>query len=92
MPVLILSITPLAPSFVFCSAIHGAEPDFTNNAVNINNAFIGTLDYIFLANAAKPLQAVKLPHRNAIRDGPYPSDTEPSDHVLIWSDVALGKK
>lgn len=70
-------------------AANGQEPDFTNNAVNLNNAFIGTLDYIFLVNGAQSLAAVQLPHRSAVTDGPYPNAREPSDHTAVWCDVQV---
>lgn len=68
--------------------MHGQEPDFTNHAVNKYNAFVGTLDFAFLLNC-KATDAVSLPHRDNVADAPYPSDTEPSDHALIWCDVNL---
>jgi 2',5'-phosphodiesterase len=68
---------------------HGSEPDFTNYAENKFGPFIGTLDYIFLSPKLRATGAVLLPSRDAVEDGPYPSLEEPSDHVLVWADVAI---
>jgi len=70
-------------------SIHGQEPDFTNNAVNKFDAFIGTLDYVWMVNGLKAVDAVVLPHRDQVTDGPYPNEREPSDHVLVWCDVVF---
>ncbi len=67
--------------------MHGQEPDFTNHAVNKQGPFIGTLDYVWLVGGLKAVGAVALPHRDAVNDGPYPNEREPSDHVLVWCDV-----
>ena len=68
--------------------MHGEEPDFTNHAVNKFGPFVGTLDYAFLLNC-RAVDAIKLPHRDEVKEVPYPTATEPSDHVLIWCDVDM---
>jgi 2',5'-phosphodiesterase len=65
------------------------EPDFTNFArVKEEQPFIDTLDYIFLSPEWSVLKVRNLVHRN-IANGPYPNSHEPSDHVLISSDLSL---
>jgi mRNA deadenylase 3'-5' endonuclease subunit Ccr4 len=67
----------------------GNEPDFTNYArVKEDDPFIGTLDYIFLSKEWKVVGTHKIPHRKDA-GGPFPNETEPSDHVLISADLEL---
>lgn len=67
----------------------GSEPDFTNYArVKEDDPFIGTLDYIFLSKEWKVVGVHNLPHRKDA-GGPFPNETEPSDHVLISADLEL---
>ena len=65
------------------AAAHGAEPAFTNHAlVRDQPPFIECLDYIFVSPGVKVLQADALPAKEDVQ-GPYPTDLEPSDHVLV---------
>ncbi|KAL7512873.1 hypothetical protein ACHAXN_012671 [Cyclotella atomus] len=75
----------------------GAEPSFTNFAQlkQDEEPFIGTLDYIFLSRKTDPASkawkvcdTVPLPERDS-SGGPFPSDCEPSDHLLIAADLEL---
>ncbi len=66
----------------------GKESDFTNYAHNgalSDESFIGTLDYIFLSEDHdwKVSDVAQLRHRSDVEDGPFPNESEPSDHVLI---------
>lgn len=80
----------------------GSEPEFTNYAVTkfSKEPFMETLDYILVAPGEEQTWNVTsvrpLPGKKAIaaREKSYPSSIEPSDHVLIWSDLELaeGKK
>ena len=67
---------------------NGAEPNFTNFAVNNNVPFCDTLDYIFLSHDWQVDSVLQLPHRDEIL-GPLPSEVEPSDHLLISATVSL---
>lgn len=65
------------------AAAHGAEPEFTNHAlVRDQPPFIECLDYIFVSPGVKVLQADALPAKEDVQ-GPYPTELEPSDHVLV---------
>lgn len=65
---------------------HG-EPDFTNHAqIRDDEPFIGTLDYIFLSPGWEVSGVKSIPHRNDA-GGPFPTEAEPSDHVLIAADL-----
>ena len=81
----------------------GEEPSFTNYAhlKEEDEPFIGTLDYIFLSqkmitrndNAISCKEwivcdAVRLPERD-VSGGPFPNHCEPSDHLLIATDLEL---
>jgi len=67
---------------------HG-EPDFTNYAqIKEDDPFIGTLDYIFLSEEWKVSSVKEIVHRNDA-NGPYPIESEPSDHVIIAADLKL---
>ncbi|KAL1496784.1 hypothetical protein AB1Y20_014372 [Prymnesium parvum] len=76
----------------------GAEPDFTNLALNKfsgEQSFCETLDYIFLSPGDWAVGGVKpLPPREAVLPHckSYPSASEPSDHVLIWADLHLAEE
>jgi len=62
----------------------GSEPDFTNWAIiRDGEPFIETLDYIFISDKVEVRDVDSLPHRSEVDDNPFPSETEPSDHVMI---------
>ena len=67
---------------------HG-EPDYTNYAkIRNDEPFIGTLDYIFLSDEWDVDDVQKIPNREEY-PGPFPTDAEPSDHLLISADLSL---
>lgn len=68
--------------------VHGEEPDFTNHAVNKFGPFVGTLDYVYFVKC-RATDAIKLPHRDNVKDVPYPSFDEPSDHAMVWCDLEI---
>ena len=62
----------------------GSEPDFTNWAIIRDGPpFIETLDYIFISENVEVEEVDELPHRSDVDDNPFPSATEPSDHIMI---------
>lgn len=64
-------------------AHHGREPDFTNYAQILEEEpFIETLDYIFCSPQLSVCDVPELPHRDGV-EGPLPSASEPSDHILV---------
>lgn len=68
----------------------GYEPDFTNYAqVETQAPFIETLDYIFCTEDIDVVDVVRLPHRKSATKGPYPSPSEPSDHIMIGATLRL---
>lgn len=68
----------------------GHEPDFTNYAQTENGPpFIETLDYLFCSPDVDVVDVLRLPHREAVLKGPYPTASEPSDHCLIGCTVRL---
>ncbi len=73
---------PMALRSAYAEA-HGAEPPFTNYAQTRSDpVFVETLDYIFVGAGVQVLDADALP---ALADvvGPFPTEAEPSDHVLL---------
>lgn len=74
-------------------AVHGAEPDFTNyNFADMvgDEPFIDALDFIWIGDGLRAVAAPVLPARTdegVLDAGPYPSETEPSDHVMVRADV-----
>ena len=70
----------------------GSEPDFTNHAqIKDDEPFIDTLDYIFVSPTVQVKEVVTLPHRNDVK-GPFPSKTEPSDHILLAATLTIPAK
>lgn len=71
----------------------GQEPEFTNFAkVKDEPVFIETLDYIFCSKDQwKVNQVLKLPLKTeALLNGkPFPSISEPSDHIMLAADLSL---
>jgi endonuclease/exonuclease/phosphatase family metal-dependent hydrolase len=80
----------------------GREPDFTNFALVNSRSFrqrspaapfCETLDYIFVSEQWGPVLSVDpLPNRSdpaVVAAGPMPTETEPSDHLLIAADLVL---
>mmetsp|Transcript_49693 Transcript_49693/g.120468 ORF Transcript_49693/g.120468 Transcript_49693/m.120468 type:complete len:411 (-) Transcript_49693:1330-2562(-) len=69
----------------------GKEPDFTNYArIKEQEPFIETLDYIFVSSEWNVKQVKPLKSRDEA-GGPFPNldRNEPSDHVLIATDLEL---
>jgi 2',5'-phosphodiesterase len=77
---------------------NGTEPEYTNNAIV---SFMGgkpqphfkeTLDYIFISSQWKNITSIQaldyLPSKTE-QDIPFPSENEPSDHVLIAANLTL---
>jgi len=71
--------------------LNNKEPQYTNWAYTKGSTedFIGCLDYVFVSpgisvEAVKELEEISDPPQ-----GPFPSDTEPSDHVLIAADLSI---
>lgn len=69
---------------VYAERNPGGEPEFTNYAwvQDDTDPFIGTLDYIFVSDAAEVLSVGKLPPIR-VCPNPLPTRDEPSDHLLI---------
>ena len=66
---------------------HG-EPDYPNYAKTRDDEFVGTLDYIFLSDEWDVDGVQKIPTREEY-PGPFPTEAEPSDHLLISADLSL---
>eukprot|EP01088_Endostelium_zonatum_P010234 TRINITY_DN23606_c0_g1_i1.p1 TRINITY_DN23606_c0_g1~~TRINITY_DN23606_c0_g1_i1.p1 ORF type:complete len:396 (-),score=63.85 TRINITY_DN23606_c0_g1_i1:27-1214(-) len=69
----------------------GSEPELTNYAwtsFNEPEPFYGCLDYIFVTDEFEITSVKQLPTRTEL-PGPLPSATEPSDHLLIATDLIL---
>jgi len=68
------------------------EPDWTNYAkIGMMNPFIGCLDYIFLSEEWEVGAVREIPHRDD-SPGPFPTEDEPSDHVIISADLILSSE
>jgi 2',5'-phosphodiesterase len=70
----------------------GVEPDFTNYArVQEQEPFIDTLDYIFISDGVSVQSVLELPHRDTA-GGPFPNESEPSDHILIGANLDVSSR
>lgn len=69
---------------------NGKEPEFTNWAQTKDqeDPFIGTLDYIFISDEWRVDQVKSLPSQKDVI-GPFPIETEPSDHLLVSASLSL---
>ena len=50
--------------------------------------FIETLDYLFLSPSIKVASVIPLPSKGSV-PGPFPTEPEPSDHMLIGATVDI---
>jgi len=70
-------------------AAHGSEPAATNfNYADMvgEEPFMGTLDFVWVGDGGEVTGAPALPGRSpdgGFLDGPFPSPTEPSDHIAV---------
>lgn len=70
--------------------VNGEEPNFTNNAqIKDDEPFIDTLDYIFVTDDVEVVDVLELPHRDDVK-GPFPTETEPSDHIMLAATIRFG--
>jgi len=68
---------------------NGQEPNFTNNAqIKDDDPFIDTLDYIFVTDDIEVVDVLELPHRDDVK-GPFPTETEPSDHIMLAATIRV---
>lgn len=68
----------------------GAEPRFTNyNKFRGGAPFIDTLDYIFCAPGVVVEDVLPLPADPEQVAGPFPTETEPSDHLMVAATVSV---
>ncbi len=83
----ITDVTPVKSAY---KSFNNLEPEFTNWAFTKDSKedFFGTLDYIFLSNHWKVKSVKKLPNKTEIK-GPFPMESEPSDHLLISATIDL---
>eukprot|EP01006_Ploeotia_vitrea_P061147 TRINITY_DN77348_c0_g1_i1.p1 TRINITY_DN77348_c0_g1~~TRINITY_DN77348_c0_g1_i1.p1 ORF type:complete len:340 (-),score=41.03 TRINITY_DN77348_c0_g1_i1:145-1035(-) len=66
------------------AAVHGKEPPYTNWALNKNSpVFKETLDYILFSDAKLHVKECNVLISDGNEPGPYPNDSEPSDHVPV---------
>lgn len=78
--------SPLVSAYAY---LQGSEPQYTNWAHEPGkDEFIDCLDYVFATADLKPTTVIDLPMRD-MSDGPYPSASEPSDHLLIGATFTL---
>lgn len=75
---------------------NGREPAFTNfssRKINgdVTHVFCGTIDYIFVSPHWKVLQVLPTPSHARVQGtlASYPTEKEPSDHILIASELTL---
>eukprot|EP00747_Dinoflagellata_sp_TGD_P024781 gnl/TRDRNA2_/TRDRNA2_130791_c0_seq1.p1 gnl/TRDRNA2_/TRDRNA2_130791_c0~~gnl/TRDRNA2_/TRDRNA2_130791_c0_seq1.p1 ORF type:complete len:775 (+),score=114.00 gnl/TRDRNA2_/TRDRNA2_130791_c0_seq1:148-2472(+) len=84
------SIEPMQSAYM----LHNAkEPDFTNKAKTSQSeeAFEGTLDYIWLSPHWHVVNVVPLPSSSSMKlVTSFPSANEPSDHLMIGADLEIG--
>ena len=81
-----VNVTPMRSAYALKNKV---EPEFTNYAQSKDDPpFIGTLDYIFLSNHWRVNRVRELPPLEGFK-GPLPVETEPSDHLLLSTDVSV---
>ena len=71
-------------------ASQDGEPELTNLAVTKfsgNDQFCGTLDYIFLSPGWNVKRVKPLPSKSELGVRSLPSESQPSDHLLIYADL-----
>jgi len=79
--------TPLKSAY----ALFDTDPLFTNYAHTVNSdVFNGCLDYIFVSRGWKVNSIKKLP--DMLPNLTYPSNEEPSDHLMLAVELELIKK
>eukprot|EP00928_Gymnodinium_smaydae_P091084 TRINITY_DN74789_c0_g1_i1.p1 TRINITY_DN74789_c0_g1~~TRINITY_DN74789_c0_g1_i1.p1 ORF type:complete len:437 (+),score=58.07 TRINITY_DN74789_c0_g1_i1:38-1348(+) len=88
-------IFPGGLTSAYC-AFYGQEPLFTNYALNSvfnTEPFCETLDYIWYSgNDFKVVACPPLPQNREEVNGPFPSQTEPSDHLPLYATLKLDGK
>jgi 2',5'-phosphodiesterase len=68
----------------------GHEPAFTNVGDKGDEPrFVDTLDYIFLSKEWAVKDVLQLPSLSDLAPGPQPTETEPSDHLLLAATLTL---
>jgi mRNA deadenylase 3'-5' endonuclease subunit Ccr4 len=75
---------------------NGEEPELTNYALTGNireglpppEPFCDTLDYLFISEGIEVADVLQLPTKDE-SDGPYPNNSEPSDHLMLKAVVTL---
>jgi hypothetical protein len=86
----------LEPFISAYKEFNGEEPNYTNYALTgykkppgqEPEPFCDTLDYIFITEGIEVTDVLQLAHRDD-SDGPYPSPTEPSDHIKLRATITL---
>lgn len=77
------------PKLQSAYALAGGEPAYTNHAqVKNEEPFIGCLDYVFLSQGWKVQSVVPMSTTN-LEEGPFPTEREPSDHMLLGAELRL---
>eukprot|EP00301_Raphidiophrys_heterophryoidea_P002394 c11114_g1_i1.p1 GENE.c11114_g1_i1~~c11114_g1_i1.p1 ORF type:complete len:369 (+),score=77.45 c11114_g1_i1:35-1108(+) len=75
-----------------CAVHLSREPAFTNNAQPLRESkpFVETLDFVFVSEQWQVKDVDPLPmSKDVAKSGVFPSETEPSDHVLVGVTLAL---
>lgn len=72
----------------------GAEPEFTNYSRRrlhggVEHHFCGTIDYIFVSHHWGVSRVITLPSIAGLKVRSYPSEQEPSDHIMIGASLIL---
>ena len=69
---------------------NGQEPEFTNHAwtSGMPEPFTDTLDYIWISDHWDVESVMDLPNRESLMNiKSYPTESEPSDHVMIGANL-----
>jgi 2',5'-phosphodiesterase len=65
--------------------VQGEEPELTNwSCIGDNGEFDGCLDYVFYSEGLRATNVIPLQAKCELQ-GPLPTESEPSDHVLVGS-------
>ena len=84
------ALTVTAPMISAYAHLRGTEPTFTNYAYSRRGGtFHGCLDYIWISKGVQVEEVIELPETIEESGGPFPTHSEPSDHLMLGAVVSF---
>eukprot|EP01061_Rhynchopus_euleeides_P029476 TRINITY_DN4829_c0_g1_i4.p1 TRINITY_DN4829_c0_g1~~TRINITY_DN4829_c0_g1_i4.p1 ORF type:complete len:363 (+),score=150.39 TRINITY_DN4829_c0_g1_i4:63-1151(+) len=80
-------VAPLRSAYATANGKEPALTNFAESKMDPGNPFVGTLDYIFMSPQWKVAETHDLPAK--VPESSYPTESEPSDHLLIAAKLRL---